>query len=149
MSIFIPDCLRAPWPEDYPPAGELLKAAEDVRGRAYAPYSQFCVGAAVLAEGAPEFFTGCNVENGSFSLSMCAERNAAGAMVAAGFKKPLAVAVAGEPGMPCMPCGACRQFLAEFNPSLLVVLREGAEAAVISLAKLFPAPFLFFPEEGQ
>ncbi len=143
------DLFRAPWPEGWPPAEELLKAAEDIRGRAYAPYSKFSVGAALYAEGSGTFFTGCNVENSSFSLSMCAERNAAGAMISAGFAKPLAIAVAGEPGEPCLPCGACRQFLAQFNPALLIVLREGARAAVLSLEFLFPAPFILAPEAAQ
>ncbi len=143
------DFFRAPWPEEWPPAEELLKAAEDIRNRAYAPYSGFSVGAALYAEGCGTFFTGCNVENSSFSLSMCAERNAAGVMISAGFEKPLAIAVAGESGVPCMPCGACRQFLAQFNPALLIVLREGAGTAVLSLELLFPAPFILAPEATQ
>ncbi|MGI6253044.1 MAG: cytidine deaminase [Aminivibrio sp.] len=133
---------RAPWPEKYPSPEKLLQAAEEARSRAYAPYSRFSVGAAIYAEGSASFFTGCNIENGSYSLSMCAERNAAGAMIAGGFTKPLAIAVAGRQGEPCLPCGACRQFLAEFNPDLLIVLREGREAAVLSLKFLFPAPFI-------
>ncbi len=137
---------RAPWPENYPPAEELLKAAERARESAYAPYSGFSVGAALLVEGREEFITGCNVENASYGLSLCAERNAAAALVALGGGRSLAVAIAGEPGEPCLPCGACRQFLAEFNPALLVVLSEGNGAAVLSLAALFPAPFLLEKE---
>jgi cytidine deaminase len=140
------DPFRAPWPEDYPPAGELLRAAEEARAFAYAPYSRFSVGAALLVEGRSGFVTGCNVENASYGLSLCAERNAAGTLAASGGGRPLAVAIVGAEGEPCLPCGACRQFLAEFNPSMLVVLREGAGTAVLSLAALFPAPFLLEKE---
>ena len=133
---------RASWPGDYPPAARLLDAAKMAREKAYAPYSGFSVGAALLVRGRPEFFTGCNVENSSYGLSFCAERSTAVAMVAAGKTHPLAVAIAGQDGVPCLPCGACRQFLAEFNPELLLVLDEGGTPAVVSLAALFPAPFL-------
>ena len=140
------DPFRAPWPEDSPPAGELLRAAEEARAFAYAPYSRFSVGAALLVEGRSGFVTGCNVENASYGLSLCAERNAAGTLAASGGGRPLAVAIVGAEGEPCLPCGACRQFLAEFNPSMLVVLREGAGTAVLSLAALFPAPVLLEQE---
>ncbi|HCL78611.1 MAG TPA: cytidine deaminase, partial [Synergistaceae bacterium] len=77
-------------------------------------------GAALLVDDGRSVVAGCNVENASFGLSICAERNAVGAMVADGFRRPLAIAVVGEPGVPCYPCGACRQYLAEFNIDLLV-----------------------------
>ena len=140
---------RASWPADYPPAARLLGAAQKAREKAYAPYSGFFVGAAILVRGRTGFFTGCNVENGSYGLSLCAERSAAAAMVAAGEMHPLAVAIAGQDGVPCLPCGACRQFLAEFNPGLLLVLDEGGTPAVVSLAALFPAPFLLDRENGS
>ena len=146
MTTYCLDPFRAPWPEDYPPAGELLRAAEEARAFAYAPYSRFSVGAALLVEGRSGFVTGCNVENASYGLSLCAERNADGTLAAPGGGRHLAVAIAGAEGEPCLPCGACRQFLAEFNPSMLVVLREGAGTAVLSLAALFPAPFLLEKE---
>lgn len=149
MSLPNLDPYRVPWPKDFPPARELLRAAEDARAMAYAPYSEFFVGAAIYVEGCGAFLTGCNVENASYSLSMCAERNAAGAMASAGFRRPLAIAVAGEPGEPCLPCGACRQFLAEFNPNLLVVLREGEGTAVLSLGLLLPAPFSLEGESAE
>jgi len=133
---------RASWPGDYPSAARLLGAAQKARGNAYAPYSGFSVGAAIFVRGRAGFFTGCNVENSSYGLSFCAERSAAVAMVAAGETHPLAVAIAGLDGIPCLPCGACRQFLAEFNPELLLVLDEGGIPAVVSLTALFPAPFL-------
>jgi len=140
------DPFRSSWPEDYPPAEDLLRAAEEARTMAYAPYSRFSVGAALLVEGRPGFVTGCNVENASYGLSLCAERNAAGTLAASGGGRPLAVAIAGAEGEPCLPCGACRQFLAEVNPSLLIVVREGPGAAVLSLSALFPAPFLLEKE---
>ena len=142
MTTLCLDPYRVPWPEDYPPAEDLLRAAEEAQAFAYAPYSRFSVGAALLVEGRPGYVRGCNVENASYGLSLCAERIAAGNLAASGGGRPLAVAIAGAEGEPCLPCGACRQFLAEFNPSMLVVLREGAGTAVLSLAALFPAPFL-------
>ena len=63
-------------------------------------------------------------------------------MTFASSRSVLAIAIAGRPGEPCLPCGACRQFLAEFNPGLLIVLEKGAETLVLSLADLFPAPFV-------
>lgn len=138
MNAFLP----REWPGSWPSASELLKSARRARAFAYAPYSGFPVGAALYEEGREDFLSGCNVENGSFSLSMCAERNAAGAMVVRGGHHPLAIAIAGRPGEPCFPCGACRQFLAEFNPGLLIVLENGSEPLILSLADLFPAPFV-------
>ncbi len=129
------------WPSSLPPAAGLLEWAKRARMFAYAPYSGFSVGAALYEEGREDFLPGCNVENASYSLSLCAERNAVGAMVVRGGRRPLAIAIAGRPGEPCFPCGACRQFLAEFNPELLVVLENGAEPLILSLADLFPAPF--------
>ncbi len=88
---------------------------------AYAPYSNFHVGAAIqLSDG--RVFTGCNVENASYGLTICAERNAVFAAVAASKKKPeiIAVAVLNHRKMPCSPCGACRQVLAEFGPEAVV-----------------------------
>ena len=140
------DPFRVPWPEDYPPAEDLLRAAEEARAGAYAPYSRFPVGAALLVEGRAGFVTGCNVENASYGLSLCAERNAVGTLAASGGGRLLAVAIAGADEKPCLPCGACRQFLAEFNPSMLIVLGEGGGGAVLSLSALFPAPFLLEKE---
>ncbi len=91
---------------------ELARAAAD---QAYVPYSGFKVGAAVLAEGG-ELFAGCNVENASYSLTICAERNALFQAVARGHRRILAVAVYTPTAEPCLPCGACRQTLMEFGP---------------------------------
>ena len=97
----------------------LLKAAVAAAARAYAPYSGFPVGAALLTESG-EIITGCNVENASYGLTICAERVTMCSAVAAGASHPevMCVSLAGEP----MPCGSCRQFLCEFNPELLLLL---------------------------
>ena len=98
----------------------LIKAALDARLRAYAPYSGFSVGAALLmADG--QLFTGANVENISFGLTICAERVAIGCAVQSGFTKVARLAIAAESREPVVPCGACRQVLAEFNPRLHII----------------------------
>jgi cytidine deaminase len=99
----------------------LLQRARIAMKSAYAPYSKFQVGAAVLL-GDGRIFTGCNVENASYGLTICAERNAIFAAVAASAKKPAiaAVAVVNRRGVPCSPCGACRQVIAEFGPDAVV-----------------------------
>ena len=104
---------------DVPRADDLVAAARDARTRAYAPYSNFTVGAAVLAGG--RIYAGCNVENASYGLSICAERVAATTAVAAGERRLDAVAVVGSATRPTPPCGACRQFLSEFGPDMSVI----------------------------
>ena len=100
---------------------ELAKLASSARLQAYAPYSKFKVGAALLAEDG-KTYTGCNVENASYGLSMCAERVAVFKAVSEGQKslKAIALSVSGSGS----PCGACRQVLHEFNPSMLVYLAD-------------------------
>jgi cytidine deaminase len=100
-------------------ADRLVVAARTARSRAYAPYSDFHVGAAVLA--GDEVFTGVNVENASFPLSVCAERTAVAAAVAAGQRAIEAVAVVADAEDPTPPCGGCRQVLNEFGPHMVVV----------------------------
>ena len=97
----------------------LVAAALEARRQAYAPYSKFAVGAALLTS-TGRIFPGCNVENTSYGLTICAERTAACSAVAAGEREFTAIAVALSGGG--TPCGACRQFLAEFNPALPVFL---------------------------
>lgn len=97
---------------------ELINAAIDVRNESYSPYSNFAVGAAVLFQSG-EMFTGCNVENASYGLAICAERSAICSGVAAGHRKILAVAIAATPLAP--PCGACRQFIAEFGKDVEII----------------------------
>lgn len=122
----------------------LVAAARNARIHAYAPYSQFLVGAAVLVEDG-RIFQGCNVENASYGLSMCAERNAAAAARAAGGR-PVAVAIVASTDF-TPPCGACRQVLAEFDPGMPVVLAEsdGDGLEVVSLVDLLPRSFRLGP----
>lgn len=121
-------------------ARKLLAMAKEARRMAYAPYSGFRVGAALLFEDGTTV-CGCNVENASYGLSMCAERSAMVAAVAKGLKKPVAVAVSGEEGTFCPPCGACRQFLAEFNPEMYVILEDNGEIKLCTLKELLPLSF--------
>jgi len=95
---------------------KLLKMAKAAQKHAYAPYSKFQVGAAILFTDG-RIFTGCNVENASYGLTICAERNAIFQAVAANAKKPkiVAVAVSTNPAVACSPCGACRQVIWEFG----------------------------------
>jgi cytidine deaminase len=103
----------------------LIDAAWQTRERAYAPYSGFAVGAALLAADG-RIFCGCNVENLSFGLTMCAERVAIGAAVAAGVRDFVAMAVVADTAVPISPCGACRQVMAEFGvPKVLLANRAG------------------------
>jgi cytidine deaminase len=119
---------------------DLITAATAVRDNAYAKYSKFHVGAALLTESG-RLFTGCNVENISYGLTICAERFAIGAMIAAGERQPTAIAIVTKGGG--TPCGACRQVLAEFAPSLPILLVDADTGAVVEtdLAKLLPSQF--------
>lgn len=119
---------------------KLLVAAKKSRELAYAPYSGFSVGSALLF-GNGEIVTGCNVENASYGLSICSERNAMSTAVTSGLKLPIAVAVVGQEGKVCPPCGACRQFLSEFNPEMYVVLEDAGKAVVYKLSELLPLQF--------
>jgi cytidine deaminase len=100
---------------------ELIALADKARAKAYAPYSGFSVGAAVLAASG-EVYTGCNVENASYGLSMCAERTAAFKAACAGEREFTAIAVATDTGW--TPCGACRQVLVEFGPRMRILAAD-------------------------
>lgn len=120
---------------------QLIAAALAARGSAYAPYSDFAVGAALLAEDGTAV-AGCNVENASFGLTMCAERVAVGGAVADGRREFRAIAIASAGG--AAPCGACRQVLAEFcadMPVLLVDAEQPGSVVETSLGVLLPARF--------
>ncbi|HEV8580687.1 MAG TPA: cytidine deaminase [Thermoanaerobaculia bacterium] len=119
----------------------LVAAAAAVRDKAYAPYSRFAVGAAVLMEDG-SIHAAANVENCIPSLAICAERNAIAAAASAGLRHPRALAVVTAMNPPARPCGLCRQTLAEFTRDLpiLVVNPEGGREET-SLAELLPYPF--------
>jgi cytidine deaminase len=125
------------------PVAALLAAARKVRAHAHAPYSRFRVGAAVLDERG-RIHTGCNVENASYGLTVCAERNAVAAAVAAGARRISAVAVVTSASPSAAPCGACRQVLAELAPDDALVLLAGPRGrpqATHSLSALLPSAF--------
>lgn len=123
-------------------SARLLAAARAARPAAYAPYSGFAVGAAVLARDG-RVFCGVNVENASYGATLCAERVAAASAIASGVREILAVAVVGPGGKPCPPCGICRQFLAEFGPSMEIILEDGRGGLEVhELAELLPGAFL-------
>ncbi|MHB0913781.1 MAG: cytidine deaminase [Armatimonadota bacterium] len=118
---------------------DLVRAAKAARERAYAPYSGFAVGAAV--QGERGIYCGCNVENASYGLSICAEQSAVAAAVCAGERTIRAVAIAA--GEPAFPCGACRQVLAEFAPKgePMQVYLAGEEVQTFTLDELLPNAF--------
>src|SRR4051812_1356861 len=120
----------------------LLAAARAAQQRAYAPYSKFYVGAAVLTESG-NVYTGCNVENASYGLTNCAERTAIFSAVAAeGAKvRVRAVAVTNAAGVPCSPCGACRQVIFEFGPDAVVVFQGEKATVSASATELLPGGF--------
>jgi len=120
--------------------GDLVALAKEARERAYAPYSHFTVGAALLAESG-RVYTGCNVENASYGLSVCAERVALFKAVAVGEKRFKAIAVVTE--TMATPCGSCRQVLAEFGEDELevVVADPEGQMEIYTLGELLPASF--------
>jgi cytidine deaminase len=124
------------------PWDKLFEAATVARSKAYAPYSNFQVGAAILAEDGT-IHPGCNVENSSYGLAVCAERGAFSRMVVEGKKKAVAVAIVVDTPEPTPPCGMCRQTMAEFGePSMEVRSRnlQGKELAS-TLKELLPHAF--------
>lgn len=120
----------------------LVAAAREAATRAYAPYSHFSVGAALLGEDG-HIYVGCNVENASYGLCLCAERNALFHAVACGCRAFRALAIVAP--KPSTPCGACRQALAEFCGPMLEIFLAAQDPAVPTtrtfLADLFPNPF--------
>ena len=123
----------------------LLRAARAARQRAYAPYSKFRVGTAVLAADG-RIYTGCNIENASYGLTICAERVALGNALTAGARTFRAVAIVAA-GPRVTPCGACRQVLAEFGDCdvICVDARRGGKTRVYRLRELLPEAFQLPP----
>lgn len=117
-----------------------IEAAKRARAMAYAPYSRFEVGAALIGE-TGRVYLGCNVENLSYGLTMCAERVAAGSAIANGEVRFQAIVIVADTGEPISPCGACRQVLAEFRPDLPLILATlSGSIREYSLAELLPRP---------
>ncbi len=118
----------------------LLAFARQAQEKAYAPYSNFRVGAAVYAD--DEIYQGCCVENAAYGSTVCAERGAVMAAVVEGHTWVDAIAVVGDSEDPTAPCGACRQFLTEFNPEMRVVMGGmGDTVKVATLEELLPDGF--------
>jgi cytidine deaminase len=120
----------------------LLKTARDAVKRAYAPYSNFRVGAAVLTEKG-SLVTGCNVENASYGLTVCAERAAIISAVAqeGANMRIKAIAVVNESGSDCPPCGACRQVIFEFGPDAIVIFQSHDGVEEMHISELLPESF--------
>ncbi len=121
-------------------AKELMKIARKARQNAYAPYSHFAVGAALLAESG-RVYTGCNIENASYGLTCCAERNAIFAAVGAGERRFKMLAVAADSPEPVAPCGACRQVIAEFGIPLVVMGNLKEATKTMTAEELLPYGF--------
>jgi cytidine deaminase len=118
----------------------LVAAADEVRANAYAPYSGFGVGAALLAADG-RLFAGCNVENASYGLSVCAERHAVAAAVAAGVRHFRALAVVTPASPPAPPCGACRQVLVEFGDLAVILASPDGRREHTTVFELAPRAF--------
>jgi cytidine deaminase len=124
----------------------MIEAARAARSHAHAPYSHYAVGAAVLTRSG-RVYAGCNVENATYGATLCAERSAVAAMVAAGDDTPIACAVVTAGPRPGAPCGICRQVLVEFARDMkIVLLAETGSGKIIAkkttrLAKLLPSAF--------
>ncbi|MBE6601739.1 MAG: cytidine deaminase [Ruminococcaceae bacterium] len=132
---------------------ELMEAALRAREAAYAPYSRFRVGAALLSSDGT-LYTGCNVENASYSLTNCAERVAFGKAVSEGMRSFSAIAIVGgcddaSDFSLCAPCGACRQVMAEFcNADFRILLGDPSHISVYTLAELLPFSFSLEKDQG-
>jgi cytidine deaminase len=125
----------------------LVEAARRAKKAAYAPYSGFRVGAAILCfDGS--IFTGCNVENASYGATICAERTAIAKGVSEGHKDIVAIAITSDDDKPCSPCGICRQVIYEFNPEMKVIIAppggdSPGEPLIMDALSLLPSAFDF------
>lgn len=119
----------------------LINAARQAREKAYAPYSNFAVGAALLDDEG-EIYTGCNVENVSYGLTNCAERTAIFKSVSEGKTKFKAIAIYADTETYCTPCGACRQVIAEFGQDIVVIqANRHGEYIIKTINELLPGGF--------
>lgn len=120
---------------------KLIGEAEKARKKAYTPYSKFKVGAAILtSEG--RIFSGCNIENASFGLTICAERVAVFKAISKGFKKFEAIAIIADTLRPCYPCGACRQVILEFGEDITLVMANlKGDIKINKIKELLPEAF--------
>ena len=119
---------------------ELIMAARQAREKAYAPYSQFKVGAAVLGENG-RIYSGCNIENASYGLPNCAERTAIFKAVSAGERALSLLAVVADTIRPVAPCGACRQVMAEFSIQRIVLCNLKGDRIEMTMNELLPMSF--------
>lgn len=120
---------------------KLLALAKEAQDNAYAPYSHYAVGAALLcADG--RVYTGCNVENASYGATVCAERTAVCKAVSEGNRDFVKIAIVGSGEQPAYPCGICRQTLAEFAPALRVIVGQEKKIEEYALADLLPEAFM-------
>ncbi|MGB9827167.1 MAG: cytidine deaminase [Thermosphaera sp.] len=120
----------------------LISIAVNALKNSYAPYSRIHVAASILGSNG-KVYTGVNVENASYGLTICAERSAIVQMVSDGERKPVKIAVVTDLENPIPPCGACRQFIAEFNPDAEIILHSASSGKTVKtrLSELFPNPF--------
>ncbi len=122
---------------------ELMNKAIEVSKNSYSPYSKFSVGACALTESG-KIYCGCNFENSSFGMTICAERNAIGSAIADGERKIKAVAIYSPNQDNCLPCGACRQVMHEFSSNdkeFDVIVKNGKELKIYKLIQLLPEGF--------
>ncbi|MBP7309885.1 MAG: cytidine deaminase [Candidatus Cloacimonetes bacterium] len=122
----------------------LLEKAKEAAARAYAPYSGYKVGAALRCTDGT-IFTGCNVENASFSLTICAERTAVFKAISEGHRNYEAIAIYVDSETLFPPCGACRQVLHEFSPELRVIYASQDETYIKTIGELLPGAFVLRP----
>jgi cytidine deaminase len=119
----------------------LIRAAKQAKQKAYVPFSNFRVGAAIRTKQG-RVYTGCNIENSSYGLTICAERTAIFKAISEGEKEFTAIAVASDDPDFCPPCGACRQVLMDLAPSIdFVMINKKGQEKVVTLRELFPYPF--------
>ena len=121
---------------------ELIQLANEAKLKAYAPYSHFRVGAALLSESG-EIYTGVNVENASYGLTVCAERNVIPTAVTEGMKKIKILVVTGGTPEPISPCGACRQFISEFSDedTIIILANKEMKYKIFKISELLPYSF--------